>query len=293
MHDRSDGWTPEAKYCPTSASVKLTSALGTGKALPCSADAAARSHAVDAPIDLPTEDAASQDRGFDDVAASGVRLTRAAPPAWTADGLRTAAETAVWYARVLGWPVTPGAVRAMGSVSPTLQAGPWLWAATSTPRVVASVWRHCPDAPILAVLGRPVPGAARLGAVDVPALVGAAALERAGRAPRAAGPAVDGQGRIRFLTDLGPERDPLGADGGARSALERWRGVGIDIRVHGYRSFCPLPTPGPVATGLSVFWATPPYPGGAVLPPIRELAVLLDRSVRDAHPELWHRIVAV
>ena len=239
----------------------------------------------------------------------------------------TPREAAVWYADVLGWPVTPAlerlggpaASRGAGSEAaqavktvqaaqtarasetsraaqagkasqaaetnvprvPALGPGPWLWAASATPRLVEAVWHRCPNAPILLVLGREVPGAAKLGAVDVPALVGAAALERLGRVPAAAGPVADGQGRIRFLVDLGTD--------GGDCAFERWREAGVDLRVRGPGEFCPVPTPG--ARGpASVVWAVPPDPDRAALPPAHLVTEVLDRAVRDAYPALWNAI---
>ncbi|HEY3871281.1 MAG TPA: hypothetical protein VGM10_23170 [Actinocrinis sp.] len=224
----------------------------------------------------------------------------------------TPREAAVWYADVLGWPVTPAAGRvgepaassqaaqpksrpaqaaqaaqvsaqtsdSTGALASILSPGPWLWAASAAPRLVEAVWQRCPDAPILAVLGRAVPGAAGLGAVDVPALVGAAALERLGRVPGAAGPVADGHGRILFLVDLGP-------DGGGDCPLERWREAGVDLWIRGPGEFCPLPTPG--ARGpKSVVWAVPPDPDRAALPAARVVTEVLDRAVRDAYPALWN-----
>ncbi len=101
---------------------------------------------------------------------------------------RTADEAAVWYAAALGWPVTPGIgldSDATHSRTPSegldcsgawLAPGPWQWAASAVPDLVRTVWRLSPGSPVLAVLGRPVPGARRLGIVDVPSLVGVAAL---------------------------------------------------------------------------------------------------------------------
>src|SRR5581483_8916591 len=109
---------------------------------------------------------------------------------------RTPDEAAVWYAAALGWPVTPGSGgstdaardRTPDCSSAWLTPGPWQWAASSAPELVRAVWRLSPGAPVLAVLGRPVPGARRLGIVDVPSLVGVAALERLGKNPAAVGP---------------------------------------------------------------------------------------------------------
>jgi len=147
---------------------------------------------------------------------------------------------------------------------------------------VRAVWRLSPGAPVLAALGRAVPGALRLGIVDVPALVGVAALERLGKNPAAAGPITDGQGRIRFLVDLGADEEP-------EYGLAKWREVGVDLRVWGRGRYCPLPTPG--AAGPSwVVWAIPPDPERRTLPHARQVTAVLDRAVRDAYPSLWDAV---
>jgi hypothetical protein len=200
---------------------------------------------------------------------------------------RTAVEAAMWYAAVLGWPVTPagGVIRGSGSTcgGAWLTPAPWQWAASSAPEVVRTVWKLSPGSPVLAVLGRPVPGARRLGIVDVPALVGVAALERLGKNPGAVGPITDGQGRIRFVVDLG-------ADGEPEYDLHKWRDSGVDVRVLGRGRCCPLPTPGAVGPSW-VVWAVPPDPQRRALPHARQLTVVLDRAVRDAYPELWDTAV--
>ncbi|MBS2962481.1 hypothetical protein KGA66_05450 [Actinocrinis puniceicyclus] len=196
----------------------------------------------------------------------------------------------MWYAVTLGWPVTPGGdvagkPQAAGepgqpACSAWLAPSPWQWAASCAPDLVRTLWRLSPGAPVLAVLGRPVPGARRLGIVDVPALVGVAALERLGKHPAAVGPITDGQGRIRFLVDLGTDPE-------AEFGLAKWRKAGLDLRVWGAGRSCPLPTPG--AAGPSwVVWAVPPDPQRRALPQAHQVAVVLDRAVRDAYPALWH-----
>jgi hypothetical protein len=234
---------------------------------------------------------------------------------------RTADEAAVWYAATLGWPVTPGndpsgghsahrnpssgasreaatprsalsssaasAASTATSIAPGgtpwLKPGPWQWAASSLPTIVRAVWRLSPGAPVLAALGRSVPGALRLGIVDVPALVGVAALERLGKNPAAAGPITDGQGRIRFLVDLGADEEP-------EYGLAKWREVGVDLRVWGRGRYCPLPTPGAVGPSW-VVWAIPPDPERRTLPHARQVTAVLDRAVRDAYPSLWDVVV--
>ena len=205
--------------------------------------------------------------------------------------LRTADEAAVWYAAALGWPVTPAtddgcaAARdqAPACSSAWLTPGPWQWAASSAPDLVRTLWRLSPGAPVLAVLGRPVPGARRLGIVDVPSLVGVAALERLGKNPGAVGPITDGQGRIRFLVDLG-------ADGEPEYGLSKWREAGVDLRIWGRGRCCPLPTPGEVGPSW-VVWAVPPDPQRRTLPHARQVTAVLDRAVRDAYPALWDAAV--
>lgn len=204
---------------------------------------------------------------------------------------RTADEAAVWYATALGWPVTPGAVSGSDDTAATSgktsdkndvtcpTPGPWQWAASSAPDLVRTVWKLSPGSPVLAVLGRPVPGASRLGIVDVPALVGVAALERLGKNPAAVGPVIDGQGRIRFLVDLG-------ADGEPEYGVRKWREAGVDLRVCGRGRCCPLPTPGAVGPSR-VVWAVPPDPQRRTLPHARQVTAVLDRAVRDAYPSLW------
>jgi hypothetical protein len=141
------------------------------------------------------------------------------------------------------------------------------------------MWRLSPGAPVLAVLGRSVPGARRLGIVDVPALVGVAALERLGKNPAAAGPITDGQGRIRFLVDLGAHDQPW-------RELRKWRDAGVDLRICGAGRCCPLPTPGAVGPSW-VVWAVPPDPQRRILPDAGVVTSVLDRAVRDAYPALW------
>lgn len=216
---------------------------------------------------------------------------------------RTADEAAVWYAATLGWPVTPcsdpaarggecgsgdpAAARTPAAQNPDgsawLTPGPWQWAASSLPAIVRAVWRLSPGAPVLAALGRSVPGALRLGIVDVPALVGVAALERLGKNPAAAGPITDGQGRIRFLVDLGEDEEP-------EYGLAKWREAGVDLRVWGRGRYCPLPTPGAVGPSW-VVWAVPPDPVRRALPHARQVTAVLDRAVRDAYPSLWDAVV--
>jgi hypothetical protein len=205
----------------------------------------------------------------------------------------TAGEAAVWYAAALGWPVTPGYEWASdsgacrcddaancASVGVHPVPGPWQWAASAAPTLVHAVWQACPSAPVLAVLGRPVPGAVRLGVLDVPVLVGVAALERLGKLPAAAGPITDGQGRIRFLVDLGEESEHY-------YSLEKWRSAGVDIRTGGSGIYCPLPTPGAVGP-QAVVWTVPPDPDRRSLPHAKHVAAILDRAVRDAYPALWN-----
>jgi hypothetical protein len=187
---------------------------------------------------------------------------------------RTADEAAVWYAATLGWPVTP-----VNDPAEWLAPGPLQWAASSMPAIVRAMWRLSPGAAVLAALGRAVPGARRLGIVDVPALVGVAVLERLGKNPAAAGPITDGQGRIRFLVDLGDDEEP-------EYGLAKWREAGVDMRVCVRGKYCPLPTPGTVGPSW-VVWAIPPDPDRCTLPHARQVTALLDRAVRDAHPDLW------
>lgn len=198
---------------------------------------------------------------------------------------RTADEAAVWYASVLGWPVAPGNDPSGCGISSAATNGtePWQWAASSMPTIVRAVWRLSPGSPVLAALGRAVPGARRLGLVDVPALVGVAALERLGKNPAAVGPITDGQGRIRFLVDLGDDEEP-------EYGVAKWREVGVDLRVWGRGRYCPLPTPGAVGPS-SVVWAVPPDPHRRTLPHARLVTAVLDRAVRDAYPELWDVVV--
>jgi hypothetical protein len=169
------------------------------------------------------------------------------------------------------------------NVTAWLSPGPWQWAASSLPTIVRAVWRLSPGAPVLAALGRTVPWALRLGIVDVPALVGVAALERLGKNPSAAGPITDGQGRIRFLVDLGEDEEP-------EYGLAKWREVGVDLRVWGRGRYCPLPTPGAVGPSW-VVWAIPPDPDRRTLPHARQVTAVLDRAVRDAYPSLWDVVV--
>jgi hypothetical protein len=116
--------------------------------------------------------------------------------------------------------------------------------------------------------------------VDVPTVVGVAALERLDKNPAAMGPITDGQGRIRFLVDLG-------ADDEQECGVVKWRSAGVDVRAYGQGWCCPLPTPG--AAGPSwVVWAVPPDPDHRALPHARQLVAVLDRAVRDAYPALWN-----
>jgi hypothetical protein len=185
---------------------------------------------------------------------------------------QTAEQAALWYIGSLGWPVAPGD-------GPGCCPAPCPQPAATTPAQVRAAWGVRPHAAVQAVLGSPVPGAGRLGALDVPALVGAAALERVGRCPRAAGPVTDGGGRIRFLVDAGPG-DPWW------SALDRWRAAGVDLRLAAGGARVPLPTPG-WKGAQAVVWAQPPDPHRPALPRLDEVARLVDRAVRDAYPALW------
>lgn len=210
------------------------------------------------------------------------------------DGARphTPGEAALWYASIFGWPVRPGygwaadtgacaceATADCSSIGAHPAPGPWERAESAAPSLVRSVWRLCPGAPVLAVLGRPVPGAARLGVLDAPALVGAAALERIGKTPAAAGPITDGQGRIRFLVDVG-------ASGGKHRFLDAWRAAGVDLRL-AEDGYCALPTPGAVGRP-AVVWAVPPDPRHRRLPLAELIEAVIDRAVRDAYPAMWN-----
>ena len=122
-------------------------------------------------------------------------------------------------------------------------------------------------------------GARRVGALDLPALVGVAALERIGRRPAAAGPVLDGTGRLVFLVDLG--------EAGALDTgpVEFWCGAGIDLRL---RTEGGLPLPAPGRSGpRAVVWAVPPDVDRVALPPAELLLGFLDRAVQDAYPALW------
>ncbi len=151
------------------------------------------------------------------------------------------------------------------------------------------IWRMSAGAPVLAVLGRPVPGAERLGAVRVPALVGVAALELLSKRTAAEGPAVDGYGRISFLVDLGA--GPEDAQD-AEADFEPWHRAGLNLELLGAdevgRSYVPLPTPG--FSGRSgVVWAVPPVQGRP-LPPLAAVAEVFDRAVRASYPVLWRTV---
>ena len=122
-------------------------------------------------------------------------------------------------------------------------------------------------------------GTRRTGALDLPALVGVAALERIGKRPAAVGPVLDGLGRLRFLVDLG-EAAALDTE-----PVEFWYGAGIDVRLRRQGSL-PLPTPGCCGPQAMV-WAVPPETSRVGLPPAELLLGFLDRAVRDAYPALW------
>jgi len=206
----------------------------------------------------------------------------------------------VAYAEDLGWPLTPG-FAAEGECCgcgreqcPDLGAHPvpgaWRVACCATPTLVRVVWRMCSGAPVLAVLGRAVPGAARLGAVQAPALIGVAALELLSKRSAAQGPVVDGHGRISFLVDLGPGEECLAQD---EQEFGCWRKAGMDLMVLGAgheREYVPLPTPG--HSGRSgVVWAVAPEPERA-LPPLAAVAEVFDRAVRSTYPSLWSTVHA-
>lgn len=211
-----------------------------------------------------------------------------------------AAEAAVGYAAELGWPLTPGYAvdgERCGcgrEQCPDLGAhavpGAWRVASCATPTLVRVVWRMCAGAPVLAVLGGPVPGASRLGAVQAPALIGVAALELLSKRSAAQGPVVDGHGRISFLVDLGADGSCAQRD---EEEFGRWRDAGMDLTVRGgdeSRAYVPLPTPG--HTGRSgVVWAVAPEPGRK-LPPLAAVAEVFDRAVRSTYPSLWSTVHA-
>jgi nucleotide-binding universal stress UspA family protein len=212
-----------------------------------------------------------------------------------------AAEAAVAYAQDLGWPLTPGYAVEGGLCTcgrtPCLESGAhpvpgaWRVASCATPTLVRVVWRMCTGAPVLAVLGRAVPGAARLGAVQAPALIGVAALELLSKRAAAQGPVVDGYGRISFLVDLGSDERRAAHD--EEEEFGRWRRAGMDLTVLGggeERTYVPLPTPG--HSGRSgVVWAVAPVAGRA-LPPLTAVAEVFDRAVRSTYPSLWSTVHA-
>jgi len=122
-------------------------------------------------------------------------------------------------------------------------------------------------------------GERRTGALDLPALIGVAALERIGRRPAAVGPVLDGLGRLSFLVDLG-EVAMLDTE-----PVEFWYRAGVDIRLR-YQGSLHLPAPGWRGPQAMV-WAVPPDPKRVPLPPAELLLGFLDRAVRDAYPTLW------
>ncbi|HWG25409.1 bifunctional DNA primase/polymerase [Actinospica sp.] len=236
------------------------------------------------------------------------RIVRAAANGWgetavhhPSDTPGPAAQAAIGYAERLGWPLTPGFAvedEACGCGEQECAEygahpvpGAWRLAACATPTLVRVVWRMCSDAPVLAVLGRPVPGASRLGAVQAPALIGVAALELLSKRSAAAGPAVDGHGRISFLVDLGV--GPEDAED-AEADFECWQRAGLDLTVLGGsttgRSYVPLPTPG-FSGRAGVVWAVPPVQGHT-LPPIAAVIEVFDRAVRSTYPSLWRTVHA-
>ncbi|HEX4787966.1 MAG TPA: hypothetical protein VH372_05855, partial [Actinospica sp.] len=205
------------------------------------------------------------------------------------------------YAQDLGWPLTPGYAVEGGLCScgrgqcPDSGTHPvpgaWRVAACATPTLVRVVWRMCAGAPVLAVLGRAVPGAARLGAVQAPALVGVAALELLCKRSFAQGPVVDGYGRITFLVDLGADERCTRRD--EEEEFGRWRRAGMDLSVLGggeERAYVPLPTPGHTGR-CGVVWAVEPVAERA-LPPLAAVAEVFDRAVRSTYPSLWSTVHA-
>ena len=122
-------------------------------------------------------------------------------------------------------------------------------------------------------------GERRTGALDLPALIGVAALERIGRRPAAVGPVLDGLGRLSFLVDLG-EVAMLDTE-----PVEFWYRAGVDIRLR-YQGSLHLPAPGWRGPQAMV-WAVPPDPKRVPLPSADLLLSFLDRAVRDAYPTLW------
>jgi hypothetical protein len=119
-----------------------------------------------------------------------------------------------------------------------------------------------------------------------------AALELLAKRSAAAGPAVDGHGRICFLVDLGHESESSAA---TVAAFDCWRQAGMDLTVLGTRpvqqpGYVPLPTPG--FTGQrGVVWAVEPVDGRA-LPPLEAVAGVFDRAVRSTYPSLWSTVRA-
>lgn len=187
-----------------------------------------------------------------------------------------------WYRDQLGWLCRPH--RDGGSADPDAEPDTEAGAETGAGPNPASnsgpapsrALGYCREAVRLdLVLG----GTRRTGALDLPALVGVAALERIGKRPAAVGPVLDGLGRLRFLVDLG-EAAALDTE-----PVEFWYGAGIDVRLRRQGSL-PLPTPGCCGPQAMV-WAVPPQRGRAALPPAELLLGFLDRAVRDAYPALW------
>lgn len=150
------------------------------------------------------------------------------------------------------------------------------WVCRARPDEDREPVRACPDAArVDLVLGGP----GRIGALDLPALVGVAALERISRRPAAAGPVLDGLGRMCFLVDLG---ESAALDTGP---VELWRGAGIEVRLRDQGDL-PLPAAG-WGGPQAVVWAVPPVPEQPALPAAELVLSYLDRAVRDAYPALW------